>query len=362
MKFKYFTMLFGVLLMVSCNNKLVNLDTPTFDVKTSATTYKAGQLITFNFTGTAHEISFYSGETLKDYAFKDGRVVDVTGQGATMEFQSSVQVGTQTNQVSIWASTDFNGDYSSLAKVKAATWTDITSRFTLGTSGTFVNTGAKDISDLAVAGKPIYIAFKYINLPQAVNGLARQWYIQTFAIKSKATLPNTASATPITLTLADQIGAGFNIVSNSPVGNPALCTVTSTRVTLWGNEYRYATLAKYDPTNPIYDPLNPMYNPNSTSYVSTAVYKPFVAFDPASPDNDPSTETWAVSGAINLNSVNLGPDWSTALKAGPAASNLLIYTYTYQKAGTFKAMFIGKNMSIDDSKTVMKEIDLTITP
>lgn len=366
MKFKYYNMLLGVLLMTSCNKDIVtNLETPTFDVTTKTSTFKAGQPITFLFSGTAHTISFYSGETLKDYSFKDGRVVNVTGAGATMEFTSSLQVaGTQTNQLTILASTNFNGDYSSVDKVKAATWTDITSRFTLATNATFVPAvpAPKEISDLIVAGKPIYIAFKYVTLPQATNGLARQWFIQTFAIKSLTTLPSTASATPITLTLADQIHAGFTIVDNSPTTNPAASSVTSTRVTLWGPEYRYAGLAKYDPTLPKWNKADPMYDRSSPLYVPTAVWTPFVPFVPDAADNDPASETWAVSGAINLNSVNLGPDYSTAIKAGIAASTLVSYPYTYALPGTYKAVFVGFNASIEASKTVVKEITLTIAP
>ena len=89
MKIKYFNLLLGVLLMVSCNKQLVKLDTPDFDVKTDALTYKAGQPINFNLTGNAHVISFYSGETLKDYAFKGGRIIDVKGAGLPWNFQAA---------------------------------------------------------------------------------------------------------------------------------------------------------------------------------------------------------------------------------------------------------------------------------
>jgi len=349
--------------MISCDNQLVILDTPSFDVKTNAVTYKAGDLVTFNITGNAHAISFYSGQTLYDYDFRAGRVVDVTGAGDSLSFSSSVQLGTQANQLSILASTDFNGDYTSLATVKAATWTDITSRFALGTNATFKASGTQAITDLTVAGKPIYIAFKYVTLPQGVNGLARQWFIQTFAIKSTATLPSTASVSPITLTLTDQLNAGFRIIGNSPVNNSAISSVTATRVTLWGNEYRTAALlAKYDSTLAKWDKTNPMYDPNSPLYVATAVWAPYVPFDPNDLTNDPSTETWAVSAPVNLTSVNLGPDWSTAIKAGIASAVLTSYTYTYDVPGTFKAVFVGENNSINETKEVIKEITVTITP
>ena len=259
------------------------------------------------------------------------------------------------NQLSVLASTDFNGDYSSLAKVKAATWVDITSRFKLGTNATFVASGIKDITDLMVAGKPIYIAFKYVTKPQATNGAIRWWYIQSFAISSLAMLDNT-----IPLTLTDIGSAGFQIVDENKANAPAQASITATRVTLAGNVYLTASLPIFDPTNPIYDPKNPIYDPMSSSFVPTAKYKPFVAFDPTSPYNDPASEHWAVSKAINTESVDLGPDWSSAIK-GILTSSVSEYRYSYAKAGTYKAVFVAANNSIDGSKTVVKEINLTIT-
>lgn len=362
MKFRLYYMLLGAILLASCSKQLDVKDAPDFNVTTSSASFQAGKEVTFNFTGNAHTISFYSGETLKDYGFRGGRVLDVKGAGATLEFSSSVQLGTQTNQVSVLASTDFNGDYSSLAKVKAATWVDITSRFTLGTTATFVATGAKDVSDLIVPGKPLYIAFKYVTKPQATNGIVRQWFIQSFVLKSKKTLENTASATPITLSLADQNGAGFRIVDENAVNAPALSLVTPTRLTLQGNLYKTANLPIYDPTNPIYDPKNPKLDPTNPLYDPTFVLQKYVPFDPTSPYNDPASENWAVSKPINVESVNLGPDLSTTVKAGLTISPITLYRYTYPKAGTFKAVFVGSNNSIEGSKTTVKEVNLTITP
>ncbi|MCE5345142.1 MAG: DUF5017 domain-containing protein [Bacteroidales bacterium] len=349
-------MLLGLLLMASCNKEIEVGDVHNFDVTTETSTYKVGEEIRFAFTGgSVHNISFYSGETRKDFNFKDGRTVNVSDTGATMSFQSSVQLGTQANQVSILSSTDFNGDYSSLASVKAATWTDITSRFVLGTGTAFLASGTKDISDLIVPGKPIYFAFKYLTKPQETNGLARTWYIQLFSIMSYASLDGT-----IALPLTDQASAGFRIVDENPVNAPALSTITTTRITLVGNRYKVATDPLFDPTNPIYDPLNPIYDPNSTSYVPTAVRPTFIPFDPSSPYNDPLSEHWAVSRALRTDSVDLGPDWATPLK-GVTTATMTEYRYKYTKPGTYNVVFVAANNSIDKVKKVVKELTLTIT-
>ena len=356
MKFKYYSMLAGVLLMASCDKEILT-EAPAFDVTTEATTFKAGQEIKFDIKGgDAHMISFYSGETLKDYSSKDGRVIDVKGAGATMAFQSSVQVGTQANQLTVLASTNFSGDYSTLGKVKAATWTDITSRFKLGTSTAFLASGTIDITDLMIAGKPIYFAFKYVTKPQVANGLARSWYIQTFAITSNTKLDNS-----ITLFLADQAGAGFRIVDENKDTAPARSSITSTRITMYGNVYKDPKDPIYDSANPIFDPKNPIFDPTSPSYSPTAIRPVYVAYDLASPYNDPATEHWAVSKAISAEKVDLGPDWSTSIK-GISNPKMVEHRYTYAKAGTYKAVFVASNNSIDGEKKVVKEISLTITP
>jgi len=374
MKLKYYNMLLGALLIASCSKKIEVTNAPDFNVTTDSATYKAGQEVTFNIKDNgANIISFYSGETLHDYAFKDGRTIDVKGAGATMAFTSSVQLGTQVNQLSVMASTDFNGDYSSLANVKAATWTDITSRFALGTGTAFLASGTKDISDLMVPGKPIYIAYKYVTKPQATNGLARDWFIQSFAINSLAILANTASATPIALTLADQIHAGFRIIDQNAATiksatfipydmAPAQASSTGTRITLYGNRYLTPILPIFDSTNSVFDPKNPIYDPYSLAYVPTAVRPIFVLYDPASPYNDPLSEHWAVSAPINADKVDLGPDLATVVKSGITSANLDVFKYTYTTAGTFTAVFVASNNSIDGIKQVVKTITLTITP
>lgn len=357
MKLKIYSMIAAVLIMASCEKPTLDAETPAFDVTAEKTTVKAGEVVKFKITGgETQNISFYSGELLKQYDSNTGRVVDVTGQGATLAFTSSVQLGTQANQLSLLASTNFNGDYSSVTKVKAATWVDITNRFKLGTGTAFLTSGTVDVSDLIVAGKPIYFAFRYNTKSQATNGIARQWFIQTFTLNSKKKLDDV-----LTLTIADQASTGFRIVDDLKDKAPALSSVTATRLTLQGNTYLHAGLPQFDPNNPIFDPKNPIYNPQDPAYQPSAVYKPFVPFDPASPYNDPESEHWAVSKGITIDKVDLGPDWSTAIK-GLTSPVLSEYRYTYATAGTYKAVFVASNGNIDQQKKVTREITITVTP
>lgn len=352
MKLRYSIMFWGLLFTASCETEI---ETPDFQITAESNTYKVGEEIRFMVEGNADMITFYSGEPSNEYAFKEGRVVDVSGEGATMEFSSGVTGGTQEDQLSIWASTDFDGNYEDLTSVESATWADITDRFVLGTSASFVSSTTQDISDLLMPEKPIYVAFKYITRPQETNGLANNWMIQGFSINSKK-LFNDA---PISIT--DQAHAGFRIVDQEPENAPSRSTITTTRVSLLGNVYKDPDDPIYDPENPIYDPENPIYDPESHLYEPDAELPTFVPYDPSSPYNDPQTEHWAVSKPIYIDAVDLGPDWSRALK-GIANSRLEEYRYTYTQPGTYKAYFIATNASIDGREEIIKEMEITIVP
>lgn len=366
MKLKYDYMLAGLLLMASCSKELTVSSAPDFEVSTDKTTYQVGEEIYFNIKGgDADEISFYSGETSKNYAFKDGRTIDISAAPLTMEFQNSVQLGAQANQLSVLYSTDFNGDYSSVAAIKKATWTDITSRWPLATNATFVPAVpalpasqdiSRDISALKVPGKPLYIGFRYITRSQASNGIARQWFVQAFAIKSKVQYDGISP-----VVLANQANAGFRIIDDNKNNDArALSLVTSSRVTLQGNLYRHPGLAIYNPDDEMYNPLNPIYDPRDPAFQPTTIFPKYVPFDPASPYNDPEVEHWAVSRAIDTDKALIEPDFSESIK-NYSNPPLTQHRYTFGKAGTYKVTFIAANRSKDDAKSVIREITLTIT-
>lgn len=315
MKFKLNIIAAALFLFCSCKkvtDVAVNGGVPSFDVTVASNSYKVGDDVVFNISGKADVISFFSGELYRDYAFKDGRIIDLANP--TISFTSAVSGGTQNNQLTILASTDFNGVYNDTLKapltdIKAATWTDITSRFTLGNSATFLASGAKSISDLIVAGKPLYIAFKYRTQPQTLNGTARTWMIQSFTLSGTSAFG--------TLTLGDLTNSGFRIIDGNPVDGPSRSSISATRVTLLGNTF--------------------------------------------SAGNDPATECWAISRAFNPSKIDAGPDYPVGIK-GVANPTLDKYVYKYTKPGTYKAYFIASNANAYESVKVEKSLDITITP
>src|SRR5687768_5263832 len=127
----------ALLLLLSACSKDIPL-TPgldQFNVKASSLTYNLGDTVKFSFEGNPDLISFYSGELYKQYEFKEGR--DIELKDAVFSFSTAYPTITgvaQPNQFSVHASTDFNGDYTSYNHIQAATWTDITNKFTYATS------------------------------------------------------------------------------------------------------------------------------------------------------------------------------------------------------------------------------------
>ncbi|MGV3504757.1 MAG: DUF5017 domain-containing protein [Adhaeribacter sp.] len=307
MKFYYLNLLAAAFSLASCSPELEVDQLHDFSVRPEKQTYKVGEEVNFLFEGNPGHVTFYSGELYQQYAYKDGRKVEAGP--VTFSFTTGVQSGTQANQLSVLASTDFNGNYDDFAGVQAATWTDISNSIQYGTNTTFRASGGKDITSLLVAGKPVYLAFKYQTKPQAANGDARLWMIQNVLLSSQTTLG--------TLTLEDMLSAGFRLVKPEPMPAPDRSATTATRISLYANEY--------------------------------------------TPESDPASEIWAISKPIHTKEVVLPPDLPLTIK-GNADEHLEKFTYVYTQPGTYKVAFVAINRNIDNSAKAVKELEITVEP
>lgn len=296
-----------VLFLTSCKKNEVTK--PSFEVKTSKTTVKVGELTSFTFEGNPDFISFYSGQVGNDYAYKDGRVLEV--KGFNVSFQSRVTNGAQPNQLSVHISSDFNGKFD-IENVKAATWKDITSSFTLATAD-YINSGEADLtSAVADRKKPFYIAFRCITLPQTTTSLnTRTWAIRNFLLNTKTDVGVNTSI--------DQLTGGWTIVEGGSIleSGRNLISASTGALTLRGNVTAAGKLI--------------------------------------------TTEAWAISQAVDLNIVNLGPDLGTPIK-GISETMPAEYNYAFTAPGTYKVTFKGSNTSVYGEETVLKEVIITVVP
>lgn len=291
--------------VILCSCEKYQLDDPALEVTADKTTIKAGESVTFKFEGSPQMLSFYSGEFLKDYNY-------VTSPRALkncyLSFSSATAAAIQqTNQLAVLVSADFDGKYA-IDNIKAAHWVDITNRFTLATNATVTPSTEVDVLDLAVAGKPLYLAFRYITKPQTEFLAATDWNITAVLAKSKFD--------DVEVTLMDYgAGSNFSVFSygNKQAGRSLVNTTT---IQFKGN--------------------------------ATAEIK------------EEYTEDWGVSRAIYINPNDLGNDKATALKLFREAKKES-YTYTYSKAGTYTATFIAETNNVYGNKKVVRQINITVT-
>jgi hypothetical protein len=304
MKYCYF--LAGTLLLFSACRKNEIPVAPAFDATAAAVEYRVGDTVKFSLSGNPGIISFYSGDIGNDYDHRTGRVMPVK---QFLSFQTQMLGGTQANQLSVLTSTNFNGLYT-VADVEAATWNDISSRFRLANSGdasAYINSGKPELTDQLVAGKPLYLAFKYVTLPQNANGIYNIWRVQSFLFEGVNDVASTI--------ISDHANAGWNLVLKGDY-EPNRCKINATNLDLRGNL-----------TN-----------------------------------KDASTVAWAISKPFSLSSeVDFGPDYAVGIKA-VADPALTSYSYTYTRPGDYTVTFIARNVNVWGNEDVMKQIQIKVKP
>ncbi|MFN0291471.1 DUF5017 domain-containing protein [Pedobacter helvus] len=300
-KLKYTLGVLLILAVYAC--KKDTPDEPTFSVSTAKAEYNVADSVEFQMNGYADVIGFYSGEAGKEYRYRN-RLESNEGK-LHLNISTRVLYGAQTNNLSLLYSTDFDNMYTAEG-IAAATWTDITNRFTYSTAaagglGVITPSADVDLSDLPVSGKPIYFAWRWVG--QASSSAAtggRTWRIHAFNLTNK-----TATAA---IPVATVTSAGWLAID---VKNP---------VNKW-------TIQAADPS---------------------------LYFAPASTTLE--SEDWAVSKVLFPNKVS--PDVSINVKA--YTDKMKNYKYKFSQPGTYTVTFIAKNGLNGNVKETIKELTITV--
>ncbi|MEI6946821.1 DUF5017 domain-containing protein [Paraflavisolibacter sp. H34] len=310
---KLFFGLFGLcLLQTAC--KKMQVDAPDLDITLENASLKAGDTARFRFSGYADYISFYSGEPGRDYERRDS----FTRTDGVPELQFSTAVSaagtgiTTGRNLSVLVSSDFSGVYTAEG-VARATWTDITGRATLATGTSTVASPVIKLDDLKVAGKPLYVAFKYVTSDAALK--QRQWTVSAFQFRTR--FPDSTVYTHAAAN-ADAVLTPVNAAGDSATW------VSGTTLTHVG--------------------LNAAY---------------------------PVDEDWAISRPFDLTraaSLDAARGGANALGV-VTVKNLALtgtvpeqFVWRYAKAGTYKAVFILRNATIEESREEKKEFTITVAP
>lgn len=301
-KLKYLLGILTLPLMFACQkNDPVE---PSFDVKTDKLEYSVADSVRFSISGYADVVSFYSGEAGKEYRYKDR--TESTDSKMKLNINTQVVFASQKNNLSLLYSTDFNNVYS-VEGIKAATWTDITNRFTwspdIGSiNGARTSSGEVDLSDLPVSGKPVYFAFKYVGQESTTPALGgRTWRIYEFKLYNK-------NAANVETALASVTTAGWLAI----------------------------------------DVINPV---NKWTIQTT---EPNLYFAPASTTS--ASEDWAVSRAIFPTAAK--PDTGVGIKG--YLDKMSNYTYKFAAPGVYTVTFVAKNTNNLGQKEVVKSLTITV--
>ncbi len=306
----------GLAVLTACERKLEVDSVLNFSVTPDSALYHAGGNATFNFTGNPNTITFYSGEPGHMYDLRNR--VSEAGR-ATLNFSSALNAGVQTGSLALMASTDFIGvagtdTVTTIANIKAAKWTDITSRAKLATNATTTASGAIDLTDMA--GTPVYLAFKYL--------------AQAGSIQNKWTI----SGLTVTNTLKD--GSVYTIANLLANNSP----ITS----------NFGGVPTYSPgwvAYPVSNTFTWVVSAGTSLVITGAATAPLATAD---------AEAWAIMGPVDLTKVT--PDVGVAIKG--ITLPLPSYNYVYSKAGTYKATFIAGAATRDDEVNSVNTVDVTV--
>lgn len=344
-KLKYLIYAMIFLCVVSCNKEL-EVEDPQLDITLSTAIVKAGEAVIFTIgnENPPDNLVFFSGEPNKEYAYSygvgPGRLA-LNQSGYDFSFQSrfdynspsadsATKYGLQTGQLSIWASTDFNGSLDSVS-VKKATWMDITSKFTLPTAqhaSTFTNSGVNTLRDVMVKGKPLYIAYKLITKKQRDFGYSQFWNIQNFTIKGIDSV-------------VGQLPSLYNM------GKMEFNFVDITRAVRTSTLSRTAALLRMGGPNPYI---------TRTEQQDSIINALGLVVDPE------LSEAWVISANISTDSVFLGYDAPVTVAGYTDIRFPTQYIYVYNAPGTYKAVFVGENRTADQTKQVVREFIITVLP
>ncbi len=167
-----------IVLGFACNK--TELNTLSFDVSTTTSTYKVGDTVNFKISGNADYIVFYSGENGSQYQFKDR----TSALGVPLlSFLTYRQYGNHVNTLQLMVSSDFKGTYDS-TNIQNSTWTDITSRAIFSTGKDSTPSGIINLLDFVHGDTPVYVGFRFYDQKDSVNS-QRTWSIRNLSLINK---------------------------------------------------------------------------------------------------------------------------------------------------------------------------------
>jgi hypothetical protein len=281
---------------------------------------RVGTPVTFNFSGNAEYITFYSGEPGNNYANVHRNMVDIESMQleCTIKQQYTDKEYRLKEIVHAYISEDFDGQYT-LESIEEATWQNVTGQeYGQIAVPQTRNNATEEVSSKVdwsdYKDQPFYLAFQYLaskrnDVPSSDGG-------------GRYLMQPRVDINPLSLTRTTVDG---------------LKLVWENAKTDWGFRIIYQ---------------------KSTQQGNYQVSDGGLLFQPQKnkEHTDDDVIVWMVSRPINPKEVE--PDRGTAIKS--AEAYLPTYSHTYDKPGTYTATFIATNANLWDSERQIKEIKITI--
>ena len=183
---------------------------------------KAGSELIFRSKGDCDYITFWSGETGKEYINKDR--ISIPVDSAYLEFISYSAYGNtaQPRPLSVYLSNSFQGNYSWVGiNDITVKWDTITPANTPNYNSTLIPFPSGKIGLSKYKGKGFYVAFKYVS--DSLSGTTRQVKITNFAVKGYTSIG--------IITMADISTSGFVPVN---IAGPATWSNTTSTLDMRG--------------------------------------------------------------------------------------------------------------------------------
>lgn len=276
-----------------------------FDAALQQGTYKVGDSVRFDLSGNADIITFYSGKAGNNH---DAIATQVLANKVIFSFDSRMNNAGQADQLKILTSTNYSGA-NSVDALHAASWQDITNKFTLsGVSTAFSPSGNVDITSMVKNNQPFYIAVKYEVKPLVEAGPWSKWELNNFA---------------------------FRIVNEREEKTALDLNLSTSWVALLSANYE-----TFRVTN---DASGLVFQGNVTNLAE-------------------GHEAWLVSKVTYpAIATNYAPDYGVAIKNIPQPPRVN-YATAYDTPGTYQVVFVAKNIKGDKIKEVIKKLTVKIEP
>lgn len=302
-----------------------------FGVSSVVAECRVGEPVRFALEGAAESVDFFSGEMFHQWEYADKDRLSYSD--ILFSFRSQLQGGAQVHPLTVKVSTDFDGTYTE-ERIQAATWTDVTARFTIPEKvwktndgpttadryvekGRMTSSGEVNLSSYYGGSEKLYVAFFYhVDKYDAGLGNARTgvWFTDIQAFSQEG-----GTRTEI----LRQVESDIHIVNGA--------SYTDTTLSGWGKTFTYDGVTIYP-------------------------WRFWCANNPTSDRN-----AYAVMSPLERTMRNFGPDRPVQVKilGGEMPGT---FDYVFTEPGVYETTFVARIRTLSGETQIVRHFTVTVNP